>query len=253
MLGTGTASASRAGARGSPELLIFHPPGIDVSLSVVIPTLNEAERIGPLISATRDVGECEIVVVDGGSTDATRDYAAGADRVLSTPRGRAVQQNAGAAASSGDVLLFLHADCRLQPGAFEAVTVALQDARAVGGCFRQRIDAAGWRYRLLERGNALRVKLWNWAYGDQGIFVRRDVFVELGGFPELKLMEDLYLMKRLKKRGRIIQVTPPLIVSPRRWQQTGILRQTLRNWTLLALAGCGVSPNRLARFYPHVR
>lgn len=224
-----------------------------MSVSVIISTLNEADRIGPLIAATRDVGECEIVVVDGGSTDGTPDAAAAADIVIETQRGRAVQQNEGAAAAGGHVLLFLHADCRLQPGAFEAVTTALRDARVVAGCFRQRIDAAGWRYRLLERGNALRVNLWKWAYGDQGIFVRRDVFEELGGFPELKLMEDLYLMKRLKKRGRIVQVSPPLVVSPRRWQQAGIVRQTLRNWTLLALAGCGVSPDRLASLYPHVR
>ena len=224
-----------------------------MSISVIIPTLNEAERIGPLIAATRELGTCEIVVVDGGSDDGTVENVGGADTVLSTQRGRAVQQNAGAAAAGGDVLLFLHADCRLQAGAFEAVEAALKDERVVAGCFRQRIDAAGWRYRLLERGNALRVKLWKWAYGDQGIFVRRDAFEDVGGFPELKLMEDLYLMKRLKKRGRIVQIDPPLLVSPRRWQQAGFVRQTLRNWVLLGLAGCGVSPDRLARFYPNVR
>jgi rSAM/selenodomain-associated transferase 2 len=224
-----------------------------VSISVVIPTLNEAERIGPLIAATREVGECEIVVVDGGSDDGTAEHAVGADVVLNTQRGRAMQQNAGAAAAHGDVLLFLHADCRLQAGAFEAVEAALKDPRVVAGCFRQRIDATGCRFRLLERGNALRVTLWKWAYGDQGIFVCRGAFDEAGGFPELKLMEDLYLMKRLKKRGRIVQISPPLLVSSRRWRQAGIVRQTLRNWMLLALAGCGVSPDRLARFYPNVR
>ena len=224
-----------------------------MSLSVIIPTLNEADRIGPLIASTRAVGECEIIVVDGGSTDGTTHNAAEADAVLTTDCGRAIQQNAGATAAHGDVLLFLHADCRLQPGAIESVQQAMQNGRVAGGCFRQRIDSPGLRYRLLERGNALRVTFCKWAYGDQGIFVRRSLFEEVGGFPQLKLMEDLYLMKRLKKSGRIVQITPPLIVSPRRWQKAGVVRQTLRNWTLITLAQCGVSPNRLAKFYPHIR
>jgi len=222
-------------------------------VSVIIPTLNEAERIGELIEQTRLLGDCEIIVVDGGSDDRTGQAAEAADLCLSTERGRAVQQNAGAAAAQGDVLLFLHADCRLEAGALEAVNEALRDPRVVGGCFRQKIDAPGLRYRILERGNAFRVRLWKWAYGDQGIFVRREVFEELGAFPELKLMEDLFLMKRLKKLGRVVLLDVPLHVSPRRWRKAGVIRQTLRNWTLVFLAQCGASPNRLARFYPHVR
>jgi hypothetical protein len=105
----------------------------------------------------------------------------------------------------------------------------------------------------MERGNALRVQLFKWAYGDQGIFVRRAIFERLGGFPELRLMEDLYFMKRLKREGRIALIDPPLRISARRWQKQGMLRQTLRNWSLITMAHCGVSPDRLARFYPHVR
>ena len=109
------------------------------------------------------------------------------------------------------------------------------------------------RYRLLEWGNGFRVKLLKWAYGDQGIFVRRSVFEQLGGFPDLRLMEDLFFMKQLKKQGRFLLLDARLHVSPRRWQQKGIIRQTLRNWTLITLAQCGVSPDRLANYYPHVR
>lgn len=223
------------------------------TVSIIIPTLNEADRIGELIGQTREVGECEIVVVDGGSDDGTPERARAADVCLATDRGRAIQQNAGAAGSSGDVLLFLHADCRLPAAALEAVRAALSDPRVVAGCFRQRIDADGFRYRLMERGNALRVKLLRWAYGDQGIFVRRDAFEAVGGFPDLKLMEDLFLMKRLKRRGRIVLLDAELQVSARRWQKQGLARQTLRNWALTLLAHCGVSPDRLARFYPQVR
>lgn len=221
--------------------------------SIIIPVLNEAANIGPLIQAARELGDCEIIVVDGGSTDGTWDNAATADVRIQSERGRARQQNAGAAASTGDILLFLHADCHVSPGCREAIQKALSDPQVVGGCLRQVIDAPGWKYRLLERGNAARVRWLGWAYGDQGIFVRRSVFETLGGFPDLRLMEDLYFVKRLRKAGRFVQLEVPIVVSARRWQKTGLLRQTLRNWTLLTLAHLGVPPDRLATFYPQVR
>jgi rSAM/selenodomain-associated transferase 2 len=224
-----------------------------LNISVIIPTLNEADRIAGLIARTRELGACEIIVVDGGSDDGTPGRAAAADLVLSAPRGRARQQNAGAQGSHGDVLLFLHADCWLERGALEEIQSALADSRCIGGCFRQRIDANGLRYRMLESGNALRVQLLRWAYGDQGIFARRQAFERIGGFPEVPLMEDLYLMKRLKREGRFALLESRIHVSPRRWQQRGVIRQTCRNWTLLTLAHCGVPPERLARMYPHVR
>ncbi len=224
-----------------------------VRISVIVPVLNEAGQITDVIRQTRALGDAEIIVVDGGSGDGTAEKASEADVILCSSPGRAIQQNTGASASSGEVLLFLHADCRLQPGSLEAIQSALQNPRCVGGCFRQRIEADGWKYRLLEHGNAWRVRLFKWAYGDQGIFVRRSVFEELGGFPELQLMEDLFFMKRLKRRGKVAILNPPLCISARRWQKKGVFRQTLRNWSLIALAHCGISPNRLARFYPHVR
>jgi len=222
-------------------------------ISVIIPVLNEAGQVRCAIESARTLGECEIVVVDGGSTDATLQEAEQADRVLVTEAGRALQQNRGAAASRGDVLLFLHADCRLEQGGFAAVEEALKDESCVGGCFRQYIDASGLPFRILERGNALRVRLWKWAYGDQGIFVRRDAFERVGGFPEIALMEDLYFLKRIKRTGRFKLTEGIVRVSARRWQRRGVVRQTLQNWGFLVLAHLGVSPNRLARFYREVR
>jgi rSAM/selenodomain-associated transferase 2 len=199
-------------------------------------------------------GDCEIVVVDGGSVDGTLQRATQADLAIAGPQGRASQQNCGADSSHGDILLFLHADCELQPGCLEAIETVLQNPGVIGGCFHQRIDARGVLYRSLEWGNALRVRLTGRAYGDQGIFVRRCIFERLGGFPELPLMEDLYFSKLLKREGLLCLLpTPPLRVSARRWQQNGVVRQTLRNWFLISLAALGVPPSRLVRMYRHIR
>lgn len=229
------------------------PDTVLMQLSVIIPALNEARRIGETIAAVRQCGACEVIVVDGGSDDDTLAAAAAADVCLSAARGRGVQQNAGAAVAGGDVLFFLHADCWPEAGAFAAIEAVLRDERTVGGCFAQRIDAPGLAYRLLERGNAARVRLTKWVYGDQGLFVRRAAFVQAGRFPEVALMEDLLLAKRLKRVGRIRLVAPPIHVSPRRWQQTGVVRQTLRNWAFLGLTHCGVPPAKLARRYADIR
>lgn len=224
-----------------------------MQISIIIPTLNEAGRIEAALGRARALGTAEVLVADGGSTDETVSLAQSADRVLCTPRGRAVQQNAAAAIATGDVLLFLHADCWLAPGALEGIAAALADPACIGGCFRQTIEAPGLAYRVLEHGNALRVRALGWAYGDQGLFVRRDVFQRLGGFPELPIMDDLYFAKRLRRAGRLRLLPQRIHVSPRRWQRTGIVRQTLRNWRLIALAHCGKSLDRLAEQYAHVR
>ncbi len=218
-------------------------------ISIVIPTLNEAERIDDLIAATRRLGACEVIVVDGGSDDETLARAAKAGRCLIAPRGRASQQNAGTAAATGEVLLFLHADCRLEPGALEEVREVLNDRRVVAGFFRQRIDADGFIYRLLERGNLLRARLFGRVYGDQGLFVRREVFEQFGGFPDVPILEDAIFSKRLRQAGRIRAANGVLHVSARRWQRVGVVRQTLLNWRILLCARCGVSLDRLAGWY----
>ena len=223
------------------------------SVSIVIPALNEAEGIGNSVQRALALKPEEVIVVDGGSSDETfeRARAAGAT-VLSSPMGRSRQQNLGARQSSGEVVLFLHADCWLAPGSLTQVEEALSDSKVLCGAFRQAIEAEGRLYRLLERGNALRVRLWRLPYGDQGLFFRREFFERLGGFPEVALMEDWLLMRRARKMTRPVLLPGPLHAGARRWQRHGVLRQTVRNWTLLAAARFGVSPDRLAKFYrPH--
>jgi len=224
-----------------------------VKISVIIPTLNEAANIEAALQSTRHAGDVQTIVVDGGSSDETLAKSAAADIVLSVEPGRGGQQNAGAAVATGDILMFLHADCRLRPGCLDAARAACRDVDCVGGCFHQQIDAPGRRYRALEWGNAARVRCLRLAYGDQGIFVKAEVFRRLGGFPPLKLMEDLFLMKRLRREGRFVLVDSRIHVSPRRWEQSGIVRQTLTNWMLVSLAQLGVSPQRLVAYYDNHR
>jgi rSAM/selenodomain-associated transferase 2 len=225
-----------------------------MAVSFIIPTLNEAAAIADTLRRLRGQGPGEIIVVDGGSGDGTPDRAAAlADHVLSGPRGRAAQMNLGAAQAGGDVLLFLHADCSLEDGAAAQAERLLARRGVVAGCFRMTVEAPGLGFRLIDAAATARVRLTGIAYGDQGLFVRREVFARVGGFPPLRLMEDVFLSLRLRRLGRLAVAPARIFVSPRRWQRQGLVRQTLRNWTLTALAAAGVHPDRLARFYPAVR
>lgn len=228
-----------------------------LQVSVIIPTLNEQHTIAAAIDSATQAGAGDIIVVDGGSADQTTHIAArhAAVTVLTSDQpGRATQQNLGAQNATGDVLLFLHADCRLSPDSIsDLVNRVNSSTEIVAGCFRQKIDQPGYRYRSLEAGNLWRVRLLKWAYGDQGIFVRSSVFREHDGFPDVCFLEDLLLMKKLRRAGRVIVLDSHIEVSARRWQQRGVLGQTLRNWLIVAMAQLGVTPERLSKFYPNDR
>lgn len=223
-------------------------------VSVIIPTFNEQQNVRGAIESAIAAGADEVIVVDGGSTDRTIEVAEQFALVLSSEPGRAIQQNAGSHKSTGDVLLFLHADCRLAGNTIEAVRASMATSDdSVAGCFRQQIDEPGIKYRLVAAGNDLRVRALKWAYGDQGIFVRADVFRSVGGFPAVVFLEDLLLMKQLKRKGRIRLLNETIVVSARRWKRRGLWRQTIRNWGIVLAAHFGVSPDRLAKFYPNDR
>jgi rSAM/selenodomain-associated transferase 2 len=224
-----------------------------MNFSIIIPTLNEESCLGETLRQLQKHRPYEIIVVDGGSTDATCSIAAAATRLCNGPRGRAAQMNHGAALASGEALLFLHADCRLEPGALEAAFRCLRRRGVVGGCFRMRVDAAGILFRSIDAAATARVRLTGLVYGDQGLFLARQTFTDVGGFPELRLMEDVFISKELRRHGRIEVADRRIFVSPRRWRHAGLVRQTLRNWTLTALAAGGVHPDRLAAFYPVIR
>jgi rSAM/selenodomain-associated transferase 2 len=221
-----------------------------MNISIIIPALNESLNIVRAVQQAKALGPKEVIVVDGGSDDDTVQLARTAGAiVLQSRRGRGMQQNVGAAHAQGDVLLFLHADCWLAPGALVQIESALANDQALAGAFQHRIDSPGILFRLIERGDTLRVRWFKLPYGDQGIFVRRHAFQQLGGFPDVRLMEDVLFMRQMRKCSPILLLPGPLFTSARRWRQMGIIRQTLRNWAILAAEKAGVPPDRLAKFY----
>jgi rSAM/selenodomain-associated transferase 2 len=220
-------------------------------LSIVMPALNEAdgnETALVALAPLRAAG-AEVIVVDGGSTDGTPQRAgAFADRVLSAPRGRAAQMNAGAVAAHGDTLVFLHADTRLPPGADRLILDGLSDSKRVWGRFDVRFDTGG-RMRLVAAMMNLRSRLTGIATGDQAIFVTRAAFGRAGGFPEIALMEDVALSARLKRLGRPLHIGARVTTSGRRWRERGFARTVLLMWRLRLGYFFGSDPSRLARQY----
>jgi rSAM/selenodomain-associated transferase 2 len=222
--------------------------------SVIIPVFNEEAAINHTlkhVESIRETGVSEIIVVDGdpaGKTIGTiRD-----EKVIATiaPKGRGNQMNAGAALAKGNILVFLHADTRLPPHAFTLIGSSLSNPLYGAGAFDLAISSPRPIFRLIEKTASLRSRLTRIPYGDQVLFFRKDYFESLGTFATIPIMEDVEIMRRIKKQGdRIVFIDQPATTSARRWEQEGVLFCTLRNWFLISLYLFGVSPDRLARLY----
>ena len=220
-------------------------------LAIVVPVLNEAQALPTLLQALQPLRErgCELIVADGGSGDGTPALAAAwADAVIAAPRGRALQMNAGAAQARASVLLFLHADTLLPPEADALVLQALA-AGAVWGRFDVHIEGRPAMLRVVAALMNLRSRLSGIATGDQGMFVTRDAFERVGGFPAQPLMEDLELSRRLKRLGRPACLRARVRTSGRRWEQRGVWRTIVLMWRLRWRYWRGESAEAIARAY----
>jgi rSAM/selenodomain-associated transferase 2 len=222
------------------------------TLSVIIPTLRERRRIADTLQPLQELRRRghEVILVDGGSDDGTRDVAAPlVDSVLTSEKGRARQMNAGARAARGDVLLFLHADTLVPPAALDAMLRQFPRCDRPWGWFDVRLSGRGLVLRLTEHLMNARSRLTRISTGDHAIFVRRKTFARIGGFPDIPLMEDVALSRALKRQGRPLCLKGPVVTSSRRWEEHGVWRTILLMWRLRLAYALGADPRRLARSY----
>ncbi len=219
-------------------------------ISVIIPVLNEADRLPHTLAALQASENMEIIVVDGGSQDHTVTIAqALGARVMASKPGRACQMNLGASIAQGKILLFLHGDTQL-PEHFDAlVQQTLAQTNVVAGAFPLKIQGTNWGLRLVEWGVNWRSHVLQMPYGDQAIFLTTDTFKAIGMFPELSLMEDFELMRRLKRLGKVAIAAAPVLTADRRWQKLGIIKTTLINQLAIAAYLLGIAPAKIAAWY----
>ena len=221
-----------------------------MTLSIIIPALNEAAALRLLLPALLSQRESvEVIVADGGSDDEIDSIVRGFGATLiHAERGRARQMNAGAACANGEILLFLHADSQLPDDAFQLVEEAIANGK-LWGRFNLRLSGKQWLLRVVERMINWRSCLSGIATGDQAIFLRRDTFESLGGYAEILLMEDVELSKRLKRLAAPCCIHQPLVTSSRRWEHYGILRTIFLMWQMRLAYFLGASPESLAQRY----
>ena len=218
-------------------------------ISIIIPALNEEDNV-PLLAKNLEGSDCEILLVDGGSTDATAELARKSSFTVITSRpGRGYQQNAGAVQANGKILLFLHADTRLPNNFANTVVQTIANGKYLAGAFSLEIEKPTPAMRFITVCANLRSRLFQLPYGDQAIFVERDAFLKLKMFPELPIMEDYVFIKKAKRHGRIAVLNDAVITSARRWQRLGVIRTTLINQLVVLGFFLKISPERLALFY----
>jgi rSAM/selenodomain-associated transferase 2 len=222
-------------------------------ISIIIPIYNEEKILtknSPYL--TRLSRHSELIFVDGGSTDKTIQIANGCGKVLHSERGRAVQMNHGAKNACGDILIFLHADNTISEEALITIEEAIKNG-FIGGCLTQRIDCKRPIYRFIEGEGNIRARITKIFYGDQGIFVKKDIFLKRNGFPEAPIMEDVLFSKNLRKLGRTTVLSDKILVSPRRWEKKGIVKTIFLHNSIMILFWLGFPLEKIKRMYGDLR
>ncbi|MEJ2477561.1 MAG: TIGR04283 family arsenosugar biosynthesis glycosyltransferase, partial [Desulfobacterales bacterium] len=219
-------------------------------ISIIIPVLNEAATIDRTLSRLEGIDHLEVIVVDGGSIDTTAELAGARQaKVIPSSPGKALQMNTGAAAAAGDILVFLHADTLLPGGFSNQIVSTLNQKGVAAGAFRLAIDSTVAGIHFIERMADLRSRYLQLPYGDQALFMKKSIFEAIGGFPDMPIMEDFILVRRLKRKGKIIILPAAVVTSPRRWLHLGIFKTWLINQLIVIAYYLGATPGQLTRFY----
>jgi rSAM/selenodomain-associated transferase 2 len=222
-------------------------------ISIIIPVYNEENVIRKILGSLSYSDNAEVIVVDGKSSDRTVEFAKQYPvKIIQCIKNRAFQMNEGARVAGGEIFLFLHADCVLEDGSLEKIEHSLSGGY-VGGCLKQKINSNRIIYRYIEASGNIRARLFKIFYGDQAIFVRRNIFFKIGGFDDVDLFDDVIFSKKLKKMGKICVLDSKVYTSPRRWEKQGIIKTTLINWLLSLGYLLRISPNILKIIYHDVR
>jgi rSAM/selenodomain-associated transferase 2 len=225
-----------------------------LKVSIIIPTLNEELVLKSTLTQIQQLLPHELIVSDGGSKDNTCDITNRlGHRLITSSAGRALQMNAGADGATGNILLFLHADSRLEPESYQKMLECMQNPKWIGGAFALCIESGKWSLKLITLLANMRSRYFGLAYGDQGFFVRKEVFNDMNGFSPIAICEDLDFYRRLTKKGDVILLKEKAHTSPRRWVQEGIVFTTARNFIIAILFGLGFPPRILTKWYLTIR
>jgi rSAM/selenodomain-associated transferase 2 len=223
-------------------------------ISIVCPIYNEEKILSKTAAHLERLSRrAEFIFVDGGSADRSVVVARQHGKVFHSKKGRAAQMNYGAGLAKGEILLFLHADTIVSTDALETIESKINEDGVIGGCFTQRIDNGSPLYRIIESQGNLRARARKVFYGDQGIFVKKDVFLKIGGFPEAPILEDVLFTKKLRKAGKTVVLPDEIIVSARRWEKRGVIRTVFLYHCIIFLFWLKVPLHKIKELYEDLR
>jgi len=223
-------------------------------ISIIVPIYNEENMLSKAFANLQRLSrEAELIFADGGSADKSVDIARQHGKVFCGKKGRAVQMNYGASQANGDILLFLHADNVISADTLVSIEKKIIEDGYAGGCFTQEINNKAFIYRLIEWQGNIRARMTRQFYGDQGIFVKKDAFLKIGGFPEIPIMEDVLFTKKLRKYGKTVVLPDKILVSARRWEKKGIIKTTLLFNLVILLFWLKAPPSKIKQLYEDLR